>query len=99
MDVFSMHRLHIRKEAFDCVALCVDRYSRQIVAVLGAKKVLLAKEVAGMIIPLLRNVFGVPRTICGDSAPQFSGGWFKAMCFLIRIRRARHIAYPSLFNS
>ena len=27
MDVFSMPEVHIGKETFDCVVLCVDRHS------------------------------------------------------------------------
>ena len=33
MDVFSMPEVHIGKETFDCVVLCVDRHSGYVVAV------------------------------------------------------------------
>ena len=38
MDVFSMPEVHIGKETFDCVVLCVDRHSGYVVAVLARKK-------------------------------------------------------------
>ena len=50
MDVFSMPEVHIGKETFDCVVLCVDRHSGYVVAVPARKKGLLAKEVAVMMI-------------------------------------------------
>ena len=37
MDVFSMPEVHIGKETFDCVVLCVDRHRRYVVAVSAAK--------------------------------------------------------------
>ena len=37
MDVFSMPEVHIGKEAFDCVVLCVDRHSGYVVAVPAGK--------------------------------------------------------------
>ena len=38
MDVFSMPEVHIGKETFDCVVLCVDRHSGYVVAVPARKK-------------------------------------------------------------
>ena len=38
MDVFPMPELHIGKETFDCVVLCVDRHSGYVVAVSAPKK-------------------------------------------------------------
>ena len=32
MDVFSMPEVHIGKETFDCVVLCVDRHSGYVLA-------------------------------------------------------------------
>ena len=80
MDVFSMPEVHIGKETFDCEVLCVDRHSGYVVAVPALKKGLLAKEVAVMMIRHWLTVFDIPRTICSDRGPQFTGGWFKAMC-------------------
>ena len=85
MDVFSMPEVHIGKETFDCVVLCVDRHSGYVVAVLARKKGLLAKEVAVMMIRHWLTVFDIPRTICSDRGTQFTGGWFKAMCSLMGI--------------
>ena len=48
MDVFSMPKVHIRKEFFNCLVLCVDQHSGYIVNVPARKKGLLAKEVAVM---------------------------------------------------
>ena len=48
MDVWSMPEMHIGKEIFDFVVLCVDWHSGYIVAVPTRKKGLLAKEVAVM---------------------------------------------------
>ena len=62
------------------MVLCVDRHSAYIVAVLASKRGLLAKEVAFMMIHHWLTVFGVPCTICSNHGPQFTGGWFKAMC-------------------
>ena len=93
MDVFSMPEVHIGKETFDCVVLCVDRHSGYVVAVPARKKGLLAKEVAVMMIRHWLTVFDIPRTICSDRGPQFTGGWFKAMCSLMGIRHAKSVAY------
>ena len=98
MDVFSMPELHIGKEVFDCVVLCVDRHTGYIEAVLARNKGLLAKDLAVIMIRDTLTVFGVPRTICSDHGPQFTGGWFKAMCFLMGIRHAKSVAYPSRSN-
>ena len=97
-DVFSMPEVHIGKETFHCVVLCVDRPSGYVVAVLARKKRLLAKEVAVMMIRHWLTVFGIPRTICSDRGPQFTGGWFKAMCSLRGIRHAKSVVYLSRSN-
>ena len=70
MDVFSMPEVHIGKETFDCVVLCVDRHSGYVVAVPARKKGLLAKEVAVMMIRHWLTVFDIPRTICSDRGPS-----------------------------
>ena len=44
------------------------------------------------------TVFGVPSTICSDRGPQFTGGWFKAMCSLRGIWHAKTVAYLSRSN-
>ena len=98
MDVFSMPEVHIGKATFDCVVLCVDRHSGYVVDVLACKKGLLAKEVAVMMIRHWLTVFDILRTICSDRGPQFSGGWFKAMCSLTGIRHAKSVAYLSRSN-
>ena len=98
MDVFSMPEVHIGKETLDCVVLCVDRHSGYVVAVPARKKGLLAKEVAVMMIRHWLTVFDIPRTICSDRGPQFTGGWFKAMCSLMGIRHAKSVAYLSRSN-
>ena len=98
MDVFSMPEVHIGKETFDCVVLCVDRHSGYVVAVPARKKGLLAKEVAVMMIRHWLTVFDIPRTICSDRGPQFTGGWFKAICSLMGIRHAKSVAYLSRSN-
>ena len=95
MDVFSMPEVHIGKETFDCVVLCVDRHSGYVVAAPARKKGLLAKEVAVMMIRHWLTVFDIPRTICSDRGPQFTGGWFKAMCSLMGIRHAKSVAHLS----
>ena len=43
-------------------------------------------------------IFSVARNICSDRGPQFTGGWFKAMCSLIGIRHAKSVAYLSRSN-
>ena len=98
MDVFSMPEVHIGKETFDCVVLCVDRHSGYVVAVPARKKGLLAKEVAVMMIRHWLTVFDIPRTICSDRGPQFTGGWIKAMCSLMGIRHAKSVAYLTWSN-
>ena len=60
MDVFSMPEVHIGKETFDCVVLCVDRHSGYVVAVPARTKGLLAKEVAVMMIRHWLTVFDIP---------------------------------------
>ena len=99
MDVFSMPEVHIGKETFDCVVLCVDRHSVYVAAVPARKGGLLAKEVAVMMIRHWLTVFDIPGTICSDRGPQFTGGWFKAMCSLMGIRHAKSVAYLSRSNS
>ena len=98
MDVFSMPEIHIGRETFDSVVLCVDRPSDYVVAVPARKRGLLAKEVAVMMIRHWLTVFDIPRTICSDRGPQFTGGWFKAMCSLMGIRHAKSVAYLSRSN-
>ena len=80
------------------MVLCVDRHSGYVVAVPARKKGFLAKEVAVMMIRHWLTVFDIPRTICSDRGPQFTGGWFKAMCSLMGIRHAKSVAYLSRSN-
>ena len=47
----SLRDMHIGKDVFNCVVLCVDRHSSYVVAVLVGKKGLLAKEVAVTSLP------------------------------------------------
>ena len=98
MDLFSMPEVHIDKETFDCVVLCVDRHSGYVVAVPAHKKGLLAKEVAILMIRHWLTVFGIPRIICSDRGPQFTGGLFKAMCSLVGIHHAKSVDYLSRSN-
>ena len=98
MDVFSVPDVHIGKEVFNFVVLCVDRHTGYVLVVLACKMRLLAKEVAVLMIPHWLTVFGVPPTICSDRGPQFTGGWFKAMCSLMGIRHAKSAAYLSRSN-
>ena len=98
MNVFTMPEVHIGKDTFDCVVLCVDRHSGYVVAVPARKKGLLAKEVAVMMIRHWLTVFDIPRTICSDRGTQFTGGWFKDMCSLMGIRHAKSVAYLSRSN-
>ena len=51
-----------------------------------------------MMIPHWLTVFGVPRTLCSDHGPQFTGGWFKTMCSVMGIRHAKSVAYLSSSN-
>ena len=44
------------------------------------------------------TVFDIPRTICSHRGPQFTGGWFKAMCSLMGISHAKSVAYLSRSN-
>ena len=98
MDVFSMPEVHIGKETFDCVVLCVDRQSGYVVAVPARTRGLLAREVAVMMIGHWLTVSGIAHTICSDRGPPFTGGWFKAMCSLMGIRHAKSVAYLSRSN-
>ena len=98
MDVFSMPKGHISKEVLDCMVLCVAQHSGYIVAKRAGKNGLLAKEVAVMMLRHWLTVFGVPRTTCSDRGPQFEGGWFKALCYLMGIRHAMSVAYLNRFN-
>ena len=91
MDVFSMPQVHIGKETLDCVVLCMDSRSGYVVAIPARKRGLLAKEVAVMMIRHWHTVFDIPRTIFSDRGPQFTGGWFKAMCSLMGIRHAKRL--------
>ena len=76
----------------------VCQASGYVVAVPARKEGLLAKEVAVMMIRHWLTVFDIPRTLCSDRGPQFTGGWFKAMCCLMGIRHARSVAYLSQSN-
>ena len=67
-------------------------------AIPARKKMLLAKVVAVMIFRHWLTIFGVPRTICSDHGPPFTGGWFKAMCPLMGILHAKSVAYLSWTN-
>ena len=98
MDVFSMPEVHIGKDVFDCVVLCVDRHSSYVVAIEARQRGLLDKEPAVTEIPPWLTVFGVPRTICSDYGSQFTGSSFKAMCSFMGIRHAKSVAYLSRSN-
>ena len=50
MDILSMPEVHIGKECFHWVVLCMDRHSGYVVADPACTKGFLAKEVAVMII-------------------------------------------------
>ena len=80
-----------------CGPLC-DRHSGYVVAVPACKRGLLAKEAAVVMIRHWLIVFDIPRTICSDREPQFTGGRFKAMCSLMEIRHAKSVAYLSRSN-
>ena len=75
MDVFFMPEVHIGKEVFDCVVLCVDRHSGYIVAVPARKKGLLAKEVAVMMICHWLTVFGLSGEPVAPINQQVGGYW------------------------
>ena len=64
MNVFPMPEMHIKKEVFDCVVVCVDQKSAYMVVVPARKRGLLAKEFAVMMVRHWLLVFGVPSTIC-----------------------------------
>ena len=98
MDVFSMPEVQIGNQIFNSVVLCVARHSGYVVAVLARKNELVAKQVTVMMICHWITVFSVPRTVCSDRRPQFTGGWFEATCFLLGIRHATSIAYLSRSN-
>ena len=70
MDVFSVPEVHIGKETFDCVVLCVNGDRGYVVAVLARKRGLLAKEVAAMMICHWLTFVDIPRTICSDRGPS-----------------------------
>ena len=70
MDIFSIPEVHIGKEVFDCVVLCVDRHSGYIVAVPAHKKRLLANKVAVMMIHHGLTIFSAPRTTCRTVEPS-----------------------------
>ena len=80
LDVFPMPEVHIGKEVYNCVILCVDGHSSYVVAAPARKKALLAKEVTVRMICHWLTDFSVPRTIGSKRAPQFTGGWLRAMC-------------------
>ena len=70
MDVFSMPEVHIGKETFNCVVLCVDLHSGYVVAVPARKKGLLAKEVAVMMIRHWLTVFDIPAPFAVTEGPS-----------------------------
>ena len=44
------------------------------------------------------TIFSVPRTLCSNRGPQFTGRRFKAICSLIGMRHAKSVAYLSRSN-
>ena len=44
------------------------------------------------------TILDIPATICGDNAPQFTCGWFKAMCAYMGVRHATSVAHFSRSN-
>ena len=70
MDVFSMPEVHIGKETFDCVVLCVDRHTGYVVAVPARKRGLLAKELAVMMIHHWLTVFDTPPPFAVTECPS-----------------------------
>ena len=99
VHVFSMPEVHIGKEAFHRVVLCVDRHSSFIVAVAARHKGLLNKKVPVMTTPHWLTVFGVPGIICSDTGPQFTGSWLKTMLSLMGIRHVKSVACLSWSKS
>ena len=83
MDVFPLPGVHTGKEVFECVVLCVDRHAGYVVVVPAHIKGLLGKVVAVMLVHHGLKVFGFSCTIFSNCAPQFRGGWFKAMFSLM----------------
>ena len=98
MDVFSMAEVKVGKDTYDCVVIVVNRHSGYLVAVPAKKKGLTAKEVAEKMIKHWLTIYDIPATICSDNAPQFTGGWFKAMCAYMDVRHATSVAHLSRSN-
>ena len=98
MDVFSIPKVKLGKVTYDCVVIVVDRHSGYLVVVPAKKKGLTAKEVAEKMIKHWLTICDIPATICSDNAPQFTGGWFKAMCAYMGVRHARSVAHLSRSN-
>ena len=86
----------ILEKKFSIVWSCV--WSDTVATVWPSGRAKRSKEVAVMMIRHWLTVFGVPYTICSNCRPQFTGGWFKAMCSLMGIRHAKSVAYLSRSN-
>ena len=87
MDAFTVPRLTVEGEKYDCIISAVDRHSTYIVAVRGKKFKkknkkdkhgvgLQAKTVAQAMIRHWLTIFDVPAVICSDGGSQFVGSWF-----------------------
>ena len=91
MDVFTMPKVTVEGDKYDCIISPVDRHSGYIVAVLGKKSKkkdkkdkhgvgVQVKTVAQAMIRHCLTIFDVPAVICRDRGSQFVGSWFKSMC-------------------
>ena len=98
MDVFSMPEVKVGKDTCDCVVIVVDRHLGYLVAIPAKKKGLTANEVAEKMIKHWLTIFDISATICGDNAPQFTGGWFKAIRAYMGVRHATSVAHLSGSN-
>ena len=96
--IFRLPLVLSRGKRFDSVAVCVDRHSRWIVAVLCLNKGLLCAFVAQKMLKWQWRPFEVPSVIKSDQASLFVGSWFENLCAGMGIWQAFSQAYHHQAN-
>jgi len=83
---------------YDCILVCVDRFSGWIIAKPTQKLGLTAGKAAHVLLDDGWDIYGIPTTITSDQGPQFVGVWWKTMCSRLGIRHAYSQAHRPQSN-
>ena len=86
LDIFNMPAAKYPREVFDAMAVCIDRHSGWIVAVLCVYQGLTAAKVASAMLQWQWRPFGIPSVITSDRGSHFVNAWWQHMCSVLGVR-------------